>query len=329
MTDYTRATGSSGTMMIRDSGGYIEFWLQAGSLTYNHQLNWGYTINGVTGTGVFDFVSGGGWQRLGRWAVNSSQTVTFRLMASGTSGLGGPTTFAVAINRATIPPAPILAISSYTATSATLNSTNNGNGGSTLDQWQLGYGTNPSYPVSYMNLNLSTGDGTVTGLAKGSTYYFWARVHNAFGWSGWSARASLTTWKEPPAPTTPVVTAGPTQNSVTVKYLNQGNGGTAILEYQLAFDKVNPPVTTMVGPNNGIAALSNLSAGDKYYFRVRARNAVGWGAWSGILTVQLKAGAYVKMGVTWKRAVPYVRVNGVWKVAQPYVKIAGLWKQTS
>ncbi len=105
MVDYNKSTGSSGTMRIRDTGTTVEFWLNAGnSTTFNHDLPWGYTINGVTSNNrTFDYSAGDGWQRLGAWGVTTSQTVTFRLGDTGTSGFGGPTTHSVTINRAKVP----------------------------------------------------------------------------------------------------------------------------------------------------------------------------------------------------------------------------------
>lgn len=329
MTDYTHATGSSGTMMIRDTGTTVEFWLKAGSATFNHALSWGYYVNGAWSTyRNFDFKSGGAYQKLGAVSVSTDQTVGFRIAASGTSGLGGPTTFTVSIDRTTVPPAPTAPVlANVTGTTMVADTDNRGNGGLPILQYQIGYSTSSSGASSFITAS-SSGVANLTGLAKGTTYYVWGRVRNAKGWSAWSPRSSAKTWIEPPAPTIPVVVAGPTQNSVTVKFSSNGGGGAIVWEYQIAFDVVNPPVNAMTAPMTGLVAFSGLTAGRIYYFRVRARNAVGWGAWSGVLAVQLKAGANVKIGGVWKKAVPYVNVGGVWKVAQPYVKIAGLWKET-
>lgn len=35
----------------------------------------------------------------------------------------------------------------------------------------------------------------------------------------------------------------------------------------------------------------------------------------------------IKLGGTWKKAVPYIKINGVWKEAIPYIKINGVWKK--
>src|SRR4051812_13465365 len=106
MTDYTKSTGSSGTMMIRDTGSTVEFWLKAGASTWAADMDYGWTVNGSTGTDQYNFVSGGSWQKLRSFSVSTDQTVTFRLFATGTSGLGGPTTFSVSIERASAPNAP-------------------------------------------------------------------------------------------------------------------------------------------------------------------------------------------------------------------------------
>jgi len=330
MTDYTKATGSSGTMMIRDTGTTVEFWLKAGSQTYNYQLPWRYYVNGVTSAWKsFSFQPGGAWQKLGAWSVTTSQTVSFYLGSTGTSGLGGPTTLSVNINRATKPPAPTLLITGWTNSSVSVNSNSNGTGGSTVLQWQLGYGTSSTSPTSYKDLSLSDGIGTVTGLASGVTYYFWARGRNALGWGAWSTRASAKTNSVPPAPTIPVISAI-SKTSVKAPFSSTGTGGSAILEYQLGYgSSPTAPSLTVSIPDPAKATASNLTPGISYYFFSRARNAYGWGPWSKpSAAFRTSAGSFVDVNGIKKRAVPYVMYNGVWRIAQPYVKIAGLWKPT-
>lgn len=324
MTDYTKSTGSSGTMMIRDTGTYVEFWLKAGSATYNYQLPWSYVVNGVTSpTKSFRFEKGGQYQKLGSWNVSTSQTVTFKIGDTGTSGLGGPTTFSQAITRAKPPnPPSAVSFSNLTSTSVIGTFTDGSNNGATIDARQIGYGTNSTGPLNHVDSDRST---TITGLKPGLTYYFWASTRNAKGWSAWGPRSSITTLRTPFAPSAPSISdVKPT--SATVKWSPPANGGATITGYQVGYG------TSSTGPTTTIDATSpktitGLIPGTKYYFWVRAKNSIGWGPWSNSSTNTTVAGARIKVGTEWKVAVPYVKVNGVWKVARPWVRVAGVWKE--
>lgn len=330
MTDYDWSIGSSGTMRIRDTGTYVEFWINSNnSTTFAHELPWGYTVNGVTdNSNSYDYNAGAGWERLGRWNVTYDQTVTFRLFDTGTSGFGSGETHSVAIQRATVPPAPTIVTLTPSETTMYVDMNSNGTGGATVDRWQLGWSTSSSAPSSYMDLNLSNGTGTVTGLVRGTTYYFWARGHNSKGWGAWSARKSATTWTVPTAPSAPVA-SNISQFSATVKTTPNATGGTAILEYQFGFGLTSGVVDTWL--SSGLTTtldVAGLSPGKTYYVVARARNAVGWSNNSVQTTVKLVAGAKVRVGGVIKDAVPWVKVAGVWKVARPWVNSGGTWKTT-
>lgn len=326
MTDYTRATGSTGTMMIRDTGTYVEFWIKAGSATFAYDMPWGYTINGVTNNSQqFNFQSGGNWQRVGSWNVTSDQTVTFRLFDTGTSGLGGPTTFSIAIDRTSAPPIPPpWTIEVIEDTSVRGDTDGFGNGGLAIDQIQVGYSLSNSGPTWYVNTDLN-GWGWVTGLQRGKTYYFWVRTHNSKGWSIWSTRTQATTKNFPPYPTAPALSLI-RQTSLKTVFSGNGDGGSPVLEWQTGYGTDPSYPQTLVSGYSMI--LSSLSPGQTYYVWGRGRNKYGWGAWSARSTATLLAGAWVDVNGVKKRAVPYVKVNGVWKVAEPWSKIQGLWKVT-
>lgn len=327
MVDYTKPTGSTGTMMIRDTGTRVEMWLKAGAATFNHNLQWGFTINGLTDNSrSFDFVSGGAWQKLGSWVVNTTQNVVFRLEDSGTSGLGGPTTLNHVIDRDTVPDPPTRPLSnSYNQQTVNLTFTDGPNGGATIDLRQIGYAKTSTGTKTLVN---SDGSTAITGLTAGTRYYFWARTHNSKGFSDWSPWSSYVTWDVPETnvPTLSEVT----QTSAKVTYTDGDDHGTAVVERQVGWSSSasGTPTTTKNAPG-GIATATGLVPGTVYYFRSRNRNSVGWGPWSAARSSKTTPGAWVKVGGVWKPAVPYVRVGGVWKVARPWARIFGFWEESS
>lgn len=191
MVDYTKSTGSSGTMMIRDTGSDVEFWLKAGSSTFSYDLPWRYYNGGWSTWREFRFESGGSWQKLGETAVSTTRTISFSIGDSGTNGLAGPTTLSVTINRDAKPdpPGPVsLTQILYQSVYATF--VDGSNNGDAIDARQIGYGTSSTTPTTIVSSDRST---SITGLLPGTKYYFWARTHNSLGWSGWSSRREATT----------------------------------------------------------------------------------------------------------------------------------------
>lgn len=338
MASYTKDTGASGTMKIVDTGTRVEFWLRANSSTYNYQLPYGYTVNGTTdNSNSFRFEKGGDWQMLRSWAVSTSQTVYFRLQDSGTNSLGGPTTFSVAIKRATYPDPPTKpVVSSITASSVYVTFSDGDNNGDAIDGRQIQYGT--TSPTNIVSSDRST---TITGLKSGTQYYFRARTHNSEGYSAWTSYTGAKTLDEPAAPGV-VQISSIKQTSVRARFSDPSDtGGAAILERQIGYGVTNgtPTTTVKYAPNTGGTAaeqalnlalgisITNLAPGTTYYFRSRTRNSVGWSAWSAATAATTWAGGYVKVGGVWKTAVPYVKVGGVWKLARPMGRIFGYWEE--
>lgn len=329
MTDYTRSTGSSATMMIRDTGSTIEFWINANnSSTWTDHLPWSGTVNGVGVGGSYYYHANSGWNRLGVWGVTYNQNVTFSIGNSGTSGFGGPTTLGpIAINRSSFPQtpnAPVLTVISDTKIHAQFS--DNGNNGAAIDAWSIGYSTDPS---KIREFGVDSNNTDVTGLTPGTKYYFWAANHNSQGWSAWSARSEATTFKVPDAPSVASF-SNLTQVGVTVSYTLNSDGGTPITGVQVGYGTSSSSPssfssTTVETTKN----ISGLSPAVRYYFWVRAQNAIGWSAWSAVSDIRTIAGASVKVGTTWYDAIPYVRDGGVWKVARPWVRTAGEWKETT
>jgi hypothetical protein len=326
VTDYTRVTGSGpgATMLIRDTGSTVEFWINSNnSTTWTDHLPWSWSTAYGSGGGSYYYHPGSQWQRLGSISVTSSTNVTFSIGATGTQGFGGPTSFTVNINRATVPPAPnAVGFSSITSTSVHAVFTGNGDGGSTITAWQTGYGTDPSIPQTIVD----TYDEVISGLTPGTTYYFWARGVNAVGNGLWSVRSQFTTLQVPDATTTPVISEiGPV--SVKVTFSPNGDGGSAITGFEVGYGTDSSTPTTVVSATSP-QTISGLTPGTTYYFWARAINSVGPGSWSTVTSTTTIAGARINVGGIWKVAVPYVRDSGVWKKATPWVKSMGEWKET-
>ncbi len=66
----------------------------------------------------------------------------------------------------------------------------NGDGGAPIQEWQIGYGTDPNNPTTLLS---SGGTSTITGLQPATTYYVWSRGRNTIGWGNWSVRWSVRT----------------------------------------------------------------------------------------------------------------------------------------
>lgn len=189
---------------------------------------------------------------------------------------------------------------------------------------QIGYGTHPSSVQHTVSSDKST---LITGLTKGTLYYFWARVQNADGFSGWSPRASVTTLNTPPQPG-PLVVSEISQ--VSMKVVMAENGGGIILQRQVIRNTVNDigtGTTTDYNDLNGIT-LTGLLPATTYYLWSRTRNAAGWSPYSPLVVAKTIAGAYVKVGAVYKQAVPWVKDGGVWKKARPWSRVAGVWRET-
>ncbi len=332
MVDYLKSTGNSGTMMIRDDGFVVEFWLNSNnSTTWNAALPWSMIVNGVnSGNLYYNYQPGAGWRRLAQQVVTGSQNVTFKIGDTGTSGFGGPTTFMQWINRAQVPPAPTTPLlTEVTGTSIKTSFSSQGTGVGTFIRWELGYGTNPNTPTTIIT---SPGTITVTGLTIATTYYFWARGVNSSGTGPWSGRASARTDRVPGNHSAPTVT-NVGQTVATLKINPGDDGGDTVTLYQYGWSTnstATPSTTVSVIPSGGLppSTVTNLPPGTTLYFRTRSRNSIGWSNWSSATVAKTIAGGRVKVGLVWKDAVPYVKVAGVWKLASSWVKQTGVWKES-
>ena len=100
----------------------------------------------------------------------------------------GPRTSATTLK---VPDAPSsVTVSNISQVSAHTKFTANGNGGSPITEYQLGYGLVNTAPQTIISSPLET---DILNLSPGKTYYFWARAKNIVGWSAWGAISSAKT----------------------------------------------------------------------------------------------------------------------------------------
>lgn len=263
----------------------------------------------------------------------SLPSVTFSgtLGSTGTSTFGSGGTATVTFDDipslATVPPAPTSwAIEGITNTTVSGDATSNGNGGATVDQWQLRYrkvGTSTYY---YMNLD-SVGEGTVTGLDPDTEYEFWNRRHNIVGWSDWSARSTARTHDVPDRPNRPT-SSSIGQTSAYIQFTDGDTNGAPILERQLIWNTSSTTVGGTTVSSDGSTTINDLPPGDRVYVFARARNTYGWSVFSLVHYFDTVAGAFVNVAGVNKKAVPYVKHSGVWKLARAYARSNGIWRTT-
>jgi hypothetical protein len=274
----------------------------------DHVLKSGTTVvhhNDSSGAGNIRFVGSAFWDTPSNFTASMNSTATLSTIPRDSSA----------------PSTPVISSITSTTMVATFH---DGTGGAEIDSRQLAYSTNSSTKSPIVS---SDGSTTLTGLTPGTTYYIWARTHNAAGYSAWSGRATATTLGSPSPPTAPLVNAV-TQSSAVVTWDPPAANGSPITGYEVGYS------TTDVSPTTSMSATSpktvtGLDASTTYYIRVRAQNAVGFSAWSAATVISTLAAAHIRIGGVWKDAVPFVTVSGTPREAVPWVKVSGVWKKAS
>lgn len=143
---------------------------------------------------------------------------------------------------------------------------------------------------------------TVSGLTRATRYYYWIRIYNGKYWSEWTSTREFTTIATRPVlrPVLTVVASPPTSAQMT--WTASGDtGGSAITGYDWVVS-LSPTFASIFasGTTTGLTRLQgSLTPGTQYYFRVRAKNAVGDGDWSDVRSLTAPQGVKAWNGTAW------------------------------
>lgn len=236
MPTFSKATGSSGALRISvsyaQSGNTTTFTIDlhvinTNSATWFSSASWSANMAGLARSGTFS-VSGAGTYKIGTWKVTkehtaagnlAAQSFTFSIGATGTSGVGGPTTVSGSVSVPRIPKVPSApaAPSGITPAATSITFTPGSvfdNGGSAITQYQYQLGGSSAFATIYKSWTGTIAKQTATGLTPGISHWIRSRARNAVGWGPWSPSRSTTTLSV--APPSFSVSAAPHGRSVFV-----------------------------------------------------------------------------------------------------------------
>ena len=195
---------------------------------------------------------------------------TFRVRAENEVGWGPFSAESAPVTPAGPPLAPSISAQSTNPGQVTLSWSAPGDNGSPITGYQVSVNGGPPSQVSGPPFSPHI----IGGLSNSTAYSFRVRAVNDVGAGAWSGARSVTTWGPPSAVSTPSTSAG--NGQVAVSWNAPASNGSPIIEYEV---DISPGASATTAARN--RTFTGLSNGTTYTFRVRARNAVGWGPWGG------------------------------------------------
>ena len=205
----------------------------------------------------------------------------FTVKAVNAYGLSGASNEASAV-PATVPGAPTGLSATGSGTTVSLTWTPPSDGGATILGYNLYQGTTAggeSKTAVNGSARITTTSYSVTGLTRGTPYFFTVKAVNAYGSSGASNEASATPVDTvPDAPTG--VTATPSVHSVALAWTAPFDGGSPITGYNV-FEGTTSGGESSTAVNGSVlivvtnTVVTELTTGTPYYFTVEAVNSLG------------------------------------------------------
>jgi len=196
----------------------------------------------------------------------------------------------------------------------------------------------PFGSASGSNLSVQHGSGTITWFSSGSnvtgpgTKSFSGWIQNLADFSGGGARSTASGSVTVSATTPSGISGGPYISNVSTTTFTVSwkapnyNGGSAVTGYDQEYQTSGGAAVTTSSTVGTAINASGFQPGVGYRVRVRAKNAVGPGPWSGWAYLTTLSGMKVRVGGVWRNAKVWVRVGGTWRQAKVYVRNGGTWK---
>jgi hypothetical protein len=140
-------------------------------------------------------------------------------------------------------------------------------------------------PILSIGVPASNTTHTFTGLYIGYGYYVVIRAASSAGLSDYSAELYAVPGELPSAPTIPLAQAY--RNNITLSwYQPMNSNGSALTNYSILWGTTSTALTTEIVLDDQLSYIHHdLTPWQFYYYKVRAKNGIGWGPYSQIVSV--------------------------------------------
>ncbi len=232
--------------------------------------------------------------------LTPATSYNYQIRATNVAGESGWSAMVtVSTDTPVAPDAPALTASPTSANTIRLTWSAPNNGGSAITVYRIDVsddGSDGSWSMLASPAAAATSYDH-DGLARLTEKHYRIRASNAYGDSAWSVAVSATTRAEAPRIPTSLVASATSDTMITISWIApDDNGGSDITRYELQVSNNGSTGWSALGGSLTTPAYehsSGLTAGTTKYYKVRAYNVAGAGAWS-LVTSATTTGAVPK-----------------------------------